>query len=344
MRSLKVLHIPMTQVTDEGMAHVAEMPALEQLYLYGNENITENCLPTLAMSRTLWEVEASNTGIPYESLKAWRNQNNYKRKSFPTPSAPQRSTNAKALKVGIGLSDFQATGPHWMPDPYGYEMNGKRGQLIQLLKEANVDLYAVIEPNTARLGELPQVLASTGLSTKTVDSTNPAALNKLDVVCLWRSADILEDTLAALQKSVSQGLGLVLNTNVGNVSPELNNPLVMDLVGHSSQDYLWWGKGKQSFEIVNGHPILGDLKPGTKIEIKSYNGAYDPAGPPQGTLLIGPSSDCSYPFYPMYLRDYGKGHIVNNVFWDLEVPGILPETFYMRCVNWAAGRPVDTKY
>ena len=343
MKSLRVLHIPLTQVSDDGMVYVAAMPALEQIYMYGTK-VTEACLPTLATSKTLWEVEASNTDIPYESLKAWRINNNFKRKSFPKPDAPQHSTNSRALKVGITLSDIQATGTHWMPDPYGFEMNGHRGQLIKLLKNANVDLYAVVEPNTEKLGELPQILASTGLTTKTVNSTDPVALSKLDVVCIWRAANILPETVTALQTAVKQGLGLVCNANMGSASPKLNDPAIMEFVGHSSQKYSWWGEGNLPFEVMSTHPILGDLKLGTKIEIKSYNGAFDPSGPPQGIPLIGPSTDCKIPFYPMYLRDYGKGHMVNNIFWDLEIPGIPAETFYMRCVNWAAGRPVDTKY
>ena len=343
MKSLHVLKIPYTKVTDVGMAHVAAMPALEQIYLYGTA-VTEDCLPTLATSRTLWEVESSNTSICYASLKEWRQQNNFKRRVLPVPNEPQQSTNPQALKVGIILSDFQATGPHWMPDPYGYQMYEHRGWLISLLNDANVDLYAVIEPGTEKLGELQDILAYTGLSTKTVDATNPADLLTLDVVCAWRHPNILPETVAALQSAVKQGFGLVCNGNVGNVSPQLNDAAIMDLSGQSSQEYGWWGQGERSFDVVNAHPILGDLKPGTKIDGIGYNGAFDPGGPPQGTLLIGPSADSNTPFYPLYLRDYGKGRIVFNVSWNLGIGDIPAETFYMRCVNWVAGFPVDSKY
>ena len=345
MRSLRILKIPYNQVTDAGMEYVAAMPALEEFITYGNA-ITANCLPILGTSKTLWEIAASNTDIPYGTLKTWRIKNNFKRKTLPVASAPQKSTNPQALKVGVVFSDFAATGPHWMPSPYRYQMDGYScREIVRLLSEANVDLYAVIDPGTAELGELPDILASTGLSNKTIDSTNPTDLLKLDVVCSWSFANVLPETLNALRISVKQGLGYFCTGAIGSVTPEGNDPALMDLLGHSSQEYTWFAKEGTSFEVVNAHPILGELKPGTKMNGILFNGMFDPNRLPQGTILIGSTATSSLPtFCPMYLREYGKGKMVFNVFWNLGIGDIPPETFYMRCVNWAAGRPVDTKY
>ena len=224
--------------------------------------------------------------------------------------------------------------------PYEYTYRNSC-DFATVLIDLGYDLYAVIEPNTEDLGYLPQILQRLGLEGRTLDGTKSKELEQLDVVFSGFDADVLDSTMAALTDAIKAGVGFVNTSLFGVVVPE-GGPALSEILGIDSMQYRC-PMGYVECPVVNSHPILGDLQPGDTFVVSMLNG-YD--GKLRGTPLLGKPADQPKDAWPLYVYDLGKGHVVNLQCQRISITNgeITPLGLYGRCVNFAAGVPVDATW
>ena len=336
---LRHLDLENTGVGDAGVAYLRDNPTLQQIFL-SNTPVTEDALPTLASLPALRAVKLVETGVSdaqagvLAATLSSRPGNQVR---------PQQSSNPDAPRVGLLMSHYTATGPHWISRPYGY-INQETDSIARALNEANFDVYAVVEPGTEVLGELPGILHAFGLSQKTVNGFDTEALEMLDVVFLSSVSNVHVAMLEALDTAIRNGVGLVNVSTLGVVNPSENHPLLESITGIEHARYTWQGFKDSTCPILHQHPILGGLKVGTTFTVNTLNGCRTESGVVHdATILLGTPADYPETFPVLYVRNHGQGRVVRAQWHRPHQPGIpLPGfTFYVRCINWAAGRDAN---
>jgi RNA polymerase sigma factor (sigma-70 family) len=270
------------------------------------------------------------------------------------PAVPAAQALAQPIKVGVLLSYFTATGPHWTVPPYGW---GQQTSTIPMLKDRSIELIPVIEPGTAQDDPLPTLLARYFLGKTPLDASKADQLRTLDVLVTIGTADIRDDVVSAIDDAVSHGTGL-LKGWFGFAAPGYT-PTVQQLCGLSGAEY------EYSNQLVNcvvaaDSPLLGDLsgQMGQTIRLLP-NGE---AGTLTGTPLLklkGPAdaaklynengipwNSAGSEFYPLYVSQLGQGRIVGIEFAQYRsLPSALDAAnhgrFYIHCVQWLANKPVQ---
>jgi RNA polymerase sigma factor (sigma-70 family) len=264
------------------------------------------------------------------------------------PSATTRDS--KPIKVGVIVSLFTATGPHWLPNPHGYA----GAQLIlRELRDSSIECIPIIESGSESDAALQAVLKNDFAGKKPLVAVDAAHLADLDVIVAARVANATDELLTAVEGRVTQGAGLLIRQSFGVITPGYT-PQVTALNGFVEAQYALTqgGAGK----VVAGHPLLGSLKAGRMLKLGS-NGAY-------GKLAVGgigliemaggnvnPIGDNArqrddFIFYPVYVSQLGKGKIVGCSFSGSQpAPADLNAAaggkFTVRCVKWLAGRAFD---
>jgi hypothetical protein len=338
--SLRHVNLENCSITDAGVALLVDNPALEEVFL-SNTQVTEACLESLAKLPVLHTIKLVETGVT-ETQAAGFVANLATRDGYAVP--PQRSSNPRAPRIGIVMSHFTATGPHWIQRPYGYS-NQVSSETARALDEANYDVFAVIEPGTEFMGELPGILRENGLTDKIVDGFDAGSLSQLDAVFLCACNNMKDEMLSALDTSIQQGLGMVRVGSFGNVTPGASDPRVEKLLGLQQAEFTWQGFRTSACPIVEKHAILGKLPVGATFVLNTLNGTRAEAGLVEGaTLLIKAPSDYPETFPVLYVRDHGKGRIVNCQWHRPLQPGIpFPGyTYYIRALNWVSRRGENT--
>jgi RNA polymerase sigma factor (sigma-70 family) len=267
--------------------------------------------------------------------------------SIVAPATPVAA--ADRIRVGIYLSDYTATGPHWIPQNYGF---GDQVKPVRALEDPSIDLEPVVEPGTEDTPQLARLLNSNFPGKKPLDSASLEDLQTLDVLVAQAAHNVPAGTQTAIHEAVHQGLGF-LNRGFMTVQPGFT-PLYGDLAGMKAVNY-GYNMGPVECEIVGDSPLLGDLSGhvGKTMMI-------EPAGPLgrlSGIPLIRVSDMSqinrqpprrltagSY-MYPFYLSQFGKGRIIAFAFAHYEVPQVLNSAnhgrFYIHCVQWLAGKPLS---
>jgi Leucine-rich repeat (LRR) protein len=69
LKSLRSLSLGRTKVTDGGVARLAGHPSLRSLWLRGLEGVTNGCLPSLALLRSLTDVNLEGTAVTKDALR-----------------------------------------------------------------------------------------------------------------------------------------------------------------------------------------------------------------------------------------------------------------------------------
>jgi hypothetical protein len=340
--ALQRLDLDYTPVTDRGIAHLSQNTRLEQVFL-SHTKVTPACfdyllaLPVLHFARLDFsqvpEADAARIG----ALLAERVLADAPRQASSNPDAP---------KVGLVMSYFTAAGPHALANPYGYAHQSS-AEAAKMLDEANFDVYAVVEPGTQYVGELPAILLEAGLAQKVVDGTDVDALRQLDVIMSIAWANGMDAMLEAFDRAVSQGVGLVGTGSMASLTPGSAHPTVARITGIEEGTYLWMGAGSAPWcPVVAQHPILGTLvEPGQRLPMTQiHGGTYSESGIiHDGEVLLGAPPGYPEAFPVMYVRNHGQGRVVRAQWHKLIQPG-LPfsgYTFYIRALNWAAQRDVD---
>ncbi|MCC6695412.1 MAG: M48 family metalloprotease [Candidatus Hydrogenedentes bacterium] len=337
--NLTHLNLEKCQITDIGVAHLVNNRALQEIYL-SNTPVTEASLVSLSALPALQTVKLVETSVT-EAQAAEFTAKLASRTGVPVP--PQQSSNPDAPKVGIVMSHFTATGPHRIERPYGYS-NQVSSEAARAFDEANYDVYAVIEPGTQLMGELPGILRENGLTDKTVDGFNPNALGRLDAIFLCGCSNMRNEMLEALDVTIQQGVGLIYVGTLGTLTPGESDPAVEKLTGLQDSLYTWQGFRDSACPVIERHPILGDMAVGSLFNLNTLNGSRAEFGTLQdATVLIDAPADYPDNYPVLYVRNHGQGRIVGCQWHRPLQPGIpFPGyTFYIRALNWAAHRDPD---
>jgi hypothetical protein len=255
------------------------------------------------------------------------------------------------IQVGVLLSYFSATGPHRQSAPYGYQTQIRAAKELH---DGSIHLIPVIEPDTARNTQLQRVLSQYFPGATPLDAGKVQDLQKLDVLVAMSAANVPDNVLSAIDQSVRQGMGL-LQRQLGYLTPGYT-PRVNALCGFADGTF-GWNAGPVECEVVGNHPLLGSLagKIGTTISL-TPNGTV---GMLKGIPLLRvkmmsqiflvnadhPVGTGEY-LYPLYISQLGRGRIVGIGFTQgREVPEELEAAhhgrFYIHCVQWLAGKPLD---
>jgi hypothetical protein len=268
------------------------------------------------------------------------------------PSAAEEAAPAPPpagrIKVGYLLSDFTAAGPHWRATPYGYD---DQTRALVYLRDPAIELIPVLEPGTANNGALPAILARYFVGEKPLDATQSADLRGLQVLVAIAAHNASPKELSAIEDAVSHGVGL-LRGSLGTVSPGFT-PQVQRLAGLTNAGYAWNGTTPTPCVVMAASPLLGDLQRGQTIHLLP-NGVF---GNLTGTPLLRVRSMAQMNYrgqpaapgqflYPLYTSQLGQGRIVGLGFAQYqEIPEELADAnhgrFYVHCVQWLAGRPVQ---
>jgi len=257
------------------------------------------------------------------------------------------------IRVGLFLSHFTATGPHRSDKPYGYETQLRP---LKLLRDPSIRLIPVIEPRTRGNAEITRILSRDFPGVIPLDASNVEDLGKLDVLVATAAADVPDSVLKAIDQSVRQGMGL-LQRQMGYITPGYT-PRIDQLCGFSVGTFGWNPKPVEC-EVVGNHPLLGDLagKLGTTIQVIPNGTVGMLKGLPllrvkdmKTISLVAPdhSVGTGEYLYPLYISQLGKGRIVGIGFSqtrDSDMPAELEAAnngrFYIHCVQWLAGRPLN---
>ena len=261
------------------------------------------------------------------------------------PESPEKPA---PIKLGIIISKFTATGPHWIDKPYGY---GNQMQRLSELKDPGIEWYPVIEPGTEIDKDLAGILLRTFPGKTPINGYDATELKKLDVVLGHMICNMQDKMATALTEAVKDGLGLVQQSG-GSVTPGYT-PAINQLAGMVSGDY-GWNPRDVDCEVVGTHPLLGNLSGNIGAIISARpNGHFgELIGIP--LLRVKERTDVFVPrgtrvaadFYPLYVSQLGKGRIVgiglaHYVATPRELQAAHNNRFFIHCVQWAAGRKLD---
>ena len=340
MPKLISLNLSATNVSDTWLCELSDLTRLKVLNLE-NTKVTAVCRESLLDIPNLSSVVLTLTDL---SISDQRSINAALMDRWGEQAPSQASSNPDAPRVGITISHYGATGPSWISRNYGYKQQ-RVDDVFQMLDEANYDVYAVIEPQTELLGELPALLRSLRLQDKLVDVSDPQALGQLDAVFAFSPVNLHPNVLASLKEAISKGMGLVTVRDFATVTPGYDDDGVAAITGIRNGRHAWKGRTGRHCFVIGEHPILGDVPVGTRIEISHAEGGWTTDGAIEGgQSLIGAPNEFPETYSTMYVRNLGAGRIVRFQWAELNNPDVPFGQFgiYLRSINWAAKRDVAT--
>jgi beta-lactamase regulating signal transducer with metallopeptidase domain len=339
--SLRALNVARCAITDAGVAALAGAETLEHLDIQ-ETRVSDAGLDALARLPRLRSLVADGSRVSQRRLAAF--QAALAAWAPDSGANAQRSTNPQAPRVGVVMSHFTATGPSYRGKPWGY-MGQQCQAIAAFLDEHNFDVYAVVEPGTETLGELPGLLEATRTAGKTIPANDAASLGSLDVILCKNMHNVEQDVLAAFADAVRGGVGFVLISTLGDTTPGEGHPSLAPLIG-------WEGGVKYlghetPCTVLAAHPILGPMKPGDTLSLSMIDGYRAPRGLAGAQALVGPPAGAPEDFYPVYVHTLGEGRVVHLQWYEL-VPKDVPlqgrYDIYIRAVNWAAKHPADSQW
>src|SRR5207253_2893442 len=114
-------------------------------------------------------------------------------------------------------SEFTATGPCWTDNRkhFGYM---RAAQSFKLLKDPELELFAIIEPETDPQGEARSVLRLVSKD-HVIDGSNAGALKQLDVMVSCFQWNVRPQVLEAMTTAVNDGVGLLFQASLGSYRP-----------------------------------------------------------------------------------------------------------------------------
>jgi len=327
LTSLEELNLNRSSLTDEGMVHLSGLTSLKWLDINGTA-VTDAGLVHLASLPALEVVRVS--GVTAEGMEQLQNLAGRYRPELVDPDAP---------KVGILFSHASAMGPSGIGPHNGY---GNTINMARELIRRRLNIYAVVEPQTEDIGELPIILAGMNLRDRVVNGADPSDLGSLDVIYTHQNYHMVSEVIEAILQAVRNGAGLVAQIPFGSSQPGYNET-IRAIFGVEQADSIWRGHLELSCPVVAQHPILGVLGPGDSFWIKSPNGKL---GLVDGTPLLAAPENLEPDYVPLYVREVGEGRVVNCQWLTLPrpTPPYDPVDFLVRCINWAAKKDVGTKW
>ena len=251
---------------------------------------------------------------------------------------------AGPLKVGVVISRFTATGPHWAGAPYGYS----HANVAQQLVSPDVQLFALLEPETESDGDLATALAEFfPPDVPKLDAHDPAALKTLDVIVAQRVANMNDEMIAAISEAVGGGVGLVVSQTFGTVTPGYR-PAICDMLGLDDATYGFHAT-PVACEVTATDPILaGTEAAGTEWQAQPSGTLGRPREGVTPLVKVGDIDSVEVVMnrggvegriWPMlYFWRHGNGPVIVNNFKELPDPlkTLEGDNFFLRCVKRAA--------
>lgn len=346
LRELRFLDLHQTGITDAGLAKLATLPHLETINL-AYTPLTAAALESLEKMPSLYDANLVGTGVTDAQAAAFIEDIAYRGLD---DSPVQRSSNPDAPRIGLVISHYTCTGPtckdlnriHELGAHFNFGIQDS-APLAAALNEANFDVYAVVEPGTQHLGEIPGILRANGLATKVIEVTDKDAMLGLDAIVTCSLYNALPEMLTGLRDAVEAGVGLVTVGALGDNEPGPPDPQVVALTGVDGAVYTDLGCQAGSITVLQGHPLLGNQQPGAVYPMLTLIGSASRAGVENGTVLAQGPTEYGEGFPALYVRELGEGRIVRAQWHHSMQPGLpFPGyTFVVRALNWAAYRDVD---
>lgn len=243
------------------------------------------------------------------------------------------------IKLGLVFSYANAIGLTGWGEPYGFEHHVQAASLLRLF---GFDVYAVIEPETRDKAEMRDVLQRTGLTDRCIEINDAEALKKLEVIMSGHQGEIPAATVKALVPIIESGVGFVNLMGLGSWNRAAAKEAEA-LLGVYDGEF-WWTADPPRCTVAGEHPILGALKKGSEFIVDIAEGIA--GGELDGQPLLAMDEDPNMRFVPLYVRQCGKGRVVNIQIFSLSPAG-APYNFINllpRCLKWAAGRQVPEKW
>ncbi len=257
------------------------------------------------------------------------------------PAEPKPASFSSA-KVGIIVSHFTATGPHWVANPYGF----KHAKIAIPLRAAGYTVIAVLDPETEELPEVKAALQEYGFLDGWVDGSDPDELSRLAVIVSGRlNANMRPDVIDAITEAVHRGTMFFNANSFSTVEPGYADECIEPLLGLKSRKY-FWHPAPMTWKVVEEHPLLEGYKEGDRITGFGMNGI---GGVNHGTVLVQADlerSETAQGFggglpseqiCPIYIHQLGRGTTLHFLFFGNNQSEDRPfshDEFYVRGVEW----------
>lgn len=217
------------------------------------------------------------------------------------PTEPGRVSPRKQdrPRVGFVVSHYTATGPHSTPAPYGY----LHASSISDLLKRELDVYAVIEPESRQAEDLSKALEAFGLGNRWIDGASADRLAELDVVIVNYAFNMTDTMVDSLLEAAQRGTRLFICAS-GILKPGHGDPRIAQLHGVSALHYICPADGnKFKFRVAREHPLLKEFKKGDEFPVgMAVNGV---AGDGDAVSLL----DVEGPDEPIFISHY-EGKVI----------------------------------
>lgn len=265
--------------------------------------------------------------------------------SMPAKEGDAEETPGGPLKVGVMISHFTATGPHWGQSAYGYA----HADIAKNLALPSITLFAIVEPDSENDPAFVEALeANFPAEVERVNAHDPAALKELDVIVANRIPNLTPEALEAIHSAVQKGTGLFIGQTFGTVTPGYaSDPKLADLLGMDSPTYAF-DRGESVVEVAApADPLLEGVEGSDEAWVTIPNGAMgEPRQNVAAVLKVRSTDTINYKtddavgeMYLLYAHRFGKGGVVVQNFKRIPEPlSRLPEddNLFIRCVRRAA--------
>ena len=256
-------------------------------------------------------------------------------------SKQNTESQTRPIKVGVLVSYFHGSGPHWIARPYSYDTT----EMIEALDRPDILLVPVIEPGTETKELIQPLFSNPAFTQKAIDGSDPDQLKNLDILVIPRTANMVSEVTTAIVKAQEEGLKLMISAWCGTVTPTYASPDINLLHGITQGAYFWHPQ-PQTAVVKAKHPLLEGLAVGDSIQVKP-NGVGGNLGTAEILIEMGP--DFSRNFGPgptagaepytqpiIYISNAGKGRVIQ--FNWFKKPDCFSDEFFANAARWLVGR------
>jgi hypothetical protein len=258
-------------------------------------------------------------------------------------AATQPSEGKGAIKVGVLVSEYTATGPHAGAQEYGYAHAAIAGELA----DPSITVMPIIDPGSESEGPLAEAIKehfpqSEG---KVLNGGDVEALKTLDAIVLAAVPNLKDEVIDAVTDVVSQGTPLLVVGRCGNLNPGYGrNPKIPALVGMTTAKFGWTRAPATATVVAKDHPLIKSLGVGEEWNVNAAGG--------HGTLKEGATplvkltgGELRLPgdqakgddedYFVMYQTTLEKGPVLVCNWSKLpeQLANLEGEKFYVRCVK-----------